>query len=465
MSILVVGISHRSAPLPVLERLGLDAESADKLALSVQSGPHVRECAVLATCNRVEVYADVDRFHAGVDDVSVLLAEVFGGSLAELTPYLYVHFDEGAVAHLFSVASGLDSMVVGESQVLGQVREMLRSGQDNETVGAVLNLLLQHALRVAKRAHAETGLDRAGQSMVTVALDQALGESGDGVDVQAGKVLIIGAGSMASLAAATVRRRGADEIVIASRSLLSARTVADHVSGRPVVLSELEAEIARVDLVISCTGAMGVVLDAEGVRSAVSHGATGRRPDRPLVIVDLALPHDVELSVAEIDGVSLIGLDDLGSGAGASGPDDADVLAAKAIVASEVGDYGALLRAAGVTPTVVALRAMASQVVDTEMTRLDSRLKEHVVDAEVIAEIEHTVRRVVDKLLHGPTVRVKELAGERPATSYAEALRDLFALDQSTVESVSDVPSALAPRPVDEPRANRSPVDQSGGAA
>ncbi|MGH3314849.1 MAG: glutamyl-tRNA reductase, partial [Nocardioidaceae bacterium] len=197
MSVLVVGVSHRSAPVPVLERLALDPSGVSKLVADVLESAHVSEAAAVSTCNRVEIYAEVDRFHGSVEDVSAMLAAQAGESREDVIPHLYVHFDEGAVAHLFAVAAGLDSMVVGESQILGQVREALRRGQDDGSVGTALNVLFQQALRVGKRAHAETDIDRAGQSLLTVALDQI------GQNLTGRRVLVDGAGSMAGLAVAT----------------------------------------------------------------------------------------------------------------------------------------------------------------------------------------------------------------------------------------------------------------------
>ncbi|MDP9442885.1 MAG: glutamyl-tRNA reductase, partial [Actinomycetota bacterium] len=220
MSVLVVGVSHRSAPVAVLERLALDRAGIAKLVANVSDSPHVSEVAVVATCNRLEVYAEVDRFHGSVEDLSDALAAAAGDDRSGVVPHLYVHYDEGAVAHLFAVAAGLDSMVVGESQVLGQVRAGLRRGQDAGSVGSALNALFQQALRVGKRAHAETDIDRAGQSVVTVALDQVPG------GVAGRRVLVVGAGSMAGLAVATVTRGGAGEVVVANRTARRAQRLA-----------------------------------------------------------------------------------------------------------------------------------------------------------------------------------------------------------------------------------------------
>ncbi len=422
MSVLVVGISHRSAPVAVLERLAVDADGAAKLAAAVADSEHVREVAVVATCNRVEVYADVDRFHGSVEDLSGALAELAAESRADVIPCLYVHYDAGAVAHLYAVAAGLDSMVVGESQILGQVREGLRRGQDSGSVGSVLNVVFQQALRVGKRAHAETDIDRAGQSVVTVALDEVPG------DVRGKRVLVVGAGSIAALAVATVLRRGASSVVVANRTPQHAQRLGATAGGRGVDLATLPAELVDADVVISCTGATGAVVTAESLCL--------RDTSRPLDVLDLALPHDVDPALAARPHLRLVTLADLAplleSSDGA-----VDVDAVRRIVAQEVAIFEAARRAASVTPTVVALRSLATGVVEAELQRLLGRLPG--LDAAARAEVEQTVRRVADKLLHAPTIRIKELASQGATVSYADALAELFSLDPDAVAAVTRV--------------------------
>jgi glutamyl-tRNA reductase len=419
MSVLVVGVSHRSAPVPVLERLALDADGASKLAADVLQSLHVSEATVVSTCNRVEVYAEVDRFHGSVEDVSATLAERAGESRAEVVPHLYVHFDEGAVAHLFAVAAGLDSMVVGESQILGQVREALRRGQDDGTVGSALNALFQQALRVGKRAHAETDIDRAGQSLLSVALDQV------GEDLTGRRVVVVGAGSVAARAVATAARRGAAEVVVANRTPQRAQRLAATTGGRGTDLAALPEEIAAADLLVSCTGATGLVLTADAFSAP-------RR--RPLDVLDLALPHDVDPAVGALPGVRMTGLADLARTLDNSEA-AVDIDSVRRIVSDEVAAFDAARRAAQVTPTVVALRSMATEVVDAEMQRLLGRLPDlGPADRE---EVEQAVRRVADKLLHAPTVRIKELAQESTTVSYTDALHELFALDPEAVKAVT----------------------------
>lgn len=556
MSLLVVGLSHRSAPVSVLERAALNVDAQAKLLQDTLAAEPAAEAAVLATCNRIELYADVDKFHAGVAELSTLLAQHSGVGLEELTPYLYVHYEDRAVHHLFSVACGLDSMVVGEGQILGQIKDALARSQELHTAGRLLNDLFQQALRVGKRAHSETGIDRAGQSLVTFGLEQLAGREPVETWAKGKRALVIGAGSMSSLAAATLARAGVHEVVVANRTLDRAhrlaallgeqygRSLAEGGTGtvaRAVPMDQVAAELTRADVAVSCTGATGLVLTAEAVAAGVADrtgapvtvgaplvpapsaphdtaadpdeacplglsgdgaavprgvgfsvmgedavagmdaatleqhaawvdnapaerrddpqseadtiaalaaavAAGGRVPEhrrRPslvetgnvlLALLDLAMPRDIDGAVHRIDGVRLVDIESLAE-ASADAPMAEDVERVRAIVSDEVAAFGAAQRAAHITPTVVALRTMAADVVANEIARLDGRLPG--LPERERAEITQTVRRVVDKLLHAPTVRVKQLASEPGGAGYADALRTLFDLDPQTVAAVS----------------------------
>lgn len=427
MSLLIVGASHRSASVELLEQLALGEEAAGKLARAALDTPYVSEALVLATCNRVEIYADVDRFHGGVEDLTSLLLDKAGADADAVLPALYVHYDEAAVAHVFTVATGLDSMVVGEAQILGQLKDALTWGQRGETIGPTLNSLVQQALRVGKRAHAETAIDKAGQSLVTVALQDAAEVSGP---LEGARVAIVGAGSIAALSAASVRRAGATSIAVLSRTPRHAERVAGSVGGTAVPLTDLVGQIAESDIVISCTGATGTVIDADTVATAV----TARTAESPLVLIDLALPHDIEPAAAGLPGVTLIGLRCLAESVH-NGVAQEDVFAVRAIVAEEVSAFLAARAAARVAPTVVALRSMATGVVATELDRLWARLDE--LTPRQRDEISAAMRRLAEKLLHEPTVRIKQLADRAPTSTYADALAELFALDPATVDAVT----------------------------
>ncbi len=424
MNVLVVGLSHRTGPVSLLERAALSGEALTKLLADASASDDVSEVAVLSTCNRVEIYAVVEKFHGGLADVSELLCRHTGLGLEQLRPHLYVHYEDRAVQHLFSVACGLDSMVVGESQILGQVRTALAVAQEQGSAGRVLNDLVQRALRVGKRARTETGIDQAGRSLVGVGLDHAALALG-GLDGR--RALVIGAGSMSALAATMLAKAGLGEIVIANRTPERARRLAASVGGRGIRMEQVDAALIDADLVVSCTGAAELVLDAPAL-----HAATAARIGRPLFLLDLALPRDIDPTVDELPGVTLLDLESLAD-ADAEGGVPADVEAVRRIVAAEVANFAAGQRAAQVAPTVVALRAMADEVVAAEMLRLSSRLPG--LDKRSREEISRSVRRVVDKLMHGPTVRVKELASGPDGEGYATALRELFDLDRNAVEA------------------------------
>jgi glutamyl-tRNA reductase len=428
MSVLVVGLSHHSAPVELLERVALSPDAAGKLLDDLGAGEVSTEAVVLSTCNRIEVYLAVEKFHPGVAEACELLARRAGVPLDELTPSLYVHYEDRAVAHLFAVACGLDSMVVGESQILGQVRAALRQAQEAGTAGRLLGTLVQQALRVGKRARTETGIDRASRSMVTAGIDEAVRALG----TLAGRTgVVVGAGAMSTLSAGALQHGRASRILVANRTLSHAHRVAGLVDGVAVELDKLSDALVDADLLISCTGAVGHVVSAELLAEVQQ-----RRAGRPLVVLDLALPRDVDPGARDVPGVTVIDLEHLAQSL-ASGEHVADVDDTRAIVAEEVAAFLSWERGASVAPTVVALRGMAEAIVTAELARLSGRLPG--LDERTSRELEQTVRRVVDKVLHAPTVRVQQLAGEPVGHSYADVLRRLFDLDHAAVEAVTRV--------------------------
>ncbi len=426
MTLLVVGISHHSAPVTLLDRLALVEGAPERVQVDLLASPHVAEAMVLSTCNRVEVYAEVTRFHGGVVDVAETLAKAAGVPRDELTPHLYVRYEDRAVQHMFEVAAGLDSMVVGEAQILGQVRAALRSAQDTATAGRSLNDLTQAALRVGKRAHADTGIDRAGISVVSVALDLA-------AQLYAGNLkgrnaIVVGAGAMSSLAATLLARAGVAELVVANRTPQHGAALAAQVGGRAISLEQLSDELTTADIVVSCTASRGVVLTDADVRRVRTGTAA------PLVVVDLALPHDTEPSIGELVGVTRIDIAALADLPDAHAP-ARDVELARAIVADEVRAFLAAQAAHRVEPIVVSLRARADEVVEAELQRL--RLRLPGLDGAVTDELARSLRRAVSTLLHTPTVRMKELAADPEGTRYAEALHRLFDLDPASIAELT----------------------------
>ena len=437
MSVLLFGVSHRSAPVSVLEQLSTAESDQVKIVEQVLQSPLVTEAMILSTCNRVEIYAVVEAFHAGLSAIGQVLSEHSGMSMADLTKYAYVRYSEAAVEHLFSVASGLDSAVVGEQQVLGQVRRSYASAEANGSVGRVLHELAQRALSVGKRVHSETGIDAAGASVVSVALGIAAQQLGDDA-LQGRTAVVIGAGSMGALSAAHLVRAGVDHIHVVNRSLPRAQRLArkireSGVTADAVALDRMAAALASVDIVVSSTGAVSPVVSLADVHHALA-GGNRDEATQPLVICDLGMPRDVDAAVAGLPGVRVIDMDRIQREPSAQVA-TSDTEAARSIVAREVATYLAGQRMAEVTPTVTALRQRAADVVTAELMRLDHRLPD--LEADQREEVARTVRRVVDKLLHAPTVRVKQLASSPGGDSYAEALRELFELDPTAVDAVA----------------------------
>ncbi len=437
MTLLVVGVSHRTAPVSLLDRIALLDHAAEKLQVDLLGSQHVAESLVLSTCNRVEIYAEVSKFHGGVVDVTETLAKAAGVSREELTPHLYVRYEDRAVQHMFEVTSGLDSMVVGEQQILGQVRGALRSAQETATAGRSINDLAQAALRVGKRVHHDTGIDRAGASVVSVALHLAAERLGG--TLVGRRALVVGAGAMSSLAAISLVREGVADVVIANRTHANGVRLAEQVGGKVIELGTLREHLAAVDILVSCTGSTGLVLT-----TAVLAGARGASTT-PYVVVDLALPHDTEESLGDLPGVSRIDLASLADLPEAHAS-ERDVELARGIVAEEVRAHLAVMAAQRVEPIVVSLRARADQVVDAELQRLRMRLPG--LDDAAADEFARSLRRAVSTLMHTPTVRMKELASDPDGARYATALHRLFDLDPEAIEALTAADEA-APSPSD----------------
>ncbi len=473
MSVLVVGLNHKGAPLATLERVALTGDALDKLLHDVFRADDVAGAVVLSTCNRVEIYAEIGKFHGAVASICELLSRHSHVPQAELTPHLYVHYEDRALQHLLAVACGLDSMVIGESQILGQLRQALRIAREQGTLGRTLSALGAMALRAGKRAQSETAVGQAGANLVTVGLTAAARELPAAATMRASNaraaelpadaspaelaspeheagrpeapslagrdVLVIGAGAMSGLAVAKVARAGAASIVVANRTRQRAERLAASVGGRAADMSGLTDLIAAADLVITCTGAAGHVVTADTMRAALGRRAElsgGTTAAPPVVLLDLAMPRDIEPAVGSLTGVAVTDLATLAADAeGGLGPDDGDVGEVRRIMAEELAAHASASRAATVFPTVVALRAKAARVVEAELARLAGRLDQ--VDVAAMNEIAKSMRRVTDKLLHEPTVRVKELAGAPGADTYEDALRVLFDLDQATVQAVA----------------------------
>ncbi|WP_328342630.1 glutamyl-tRNA reductase [Micromonospora sp. NBC_00421] len=435
MKLLVVGASYRTAPVVTLERLAVAPADLTRTLDRLVAQPYVAEAVLVSTCNRVEVYAAVSGFHGGLGDICAVLAEQAGAPPAAFANHLYVHYDSAAVDHVFRVAAGLDSMVVGEAQILGQLRDAYHWASGADTAGRLLHELMQQALRVGKRAHAETDIDRAGQSVVTAALDLTA-ELLDG-DLAGRPAMVVGAGAMGALSVATLSRRDAGPLTVTNRGADRAVRLAESYGANAVPLADLVPALSTVDIVVAATAATEPVLTLDVVAGALAR----RAPDRgPLVLLDLAVPRDVAPEVAELPGVEVIDIDRMATLL-ADGPAAADAAEVSRIVAAEVEAFLSWLRGADVAPTVAALRGRADDVVTAELRRLAQRRPDFSDDQR--AEVARTVHRVVQRLLHQPTVKVRQLAAEPGGDQYAALLRELFDLEVPQTAGVDSVPDVV----------------------
>jgi glutamyl-tRNA reductase len=430
VNLLSVGASYRTADVGTLERLAIADEALPSVLQRLVAQPYVGEAVVLSTCNRVEVYAAVSGFHGGLGDICSVLAEQAGLPAADLAGHLYVHYDEAAVRHSFRVSAGLDSMVVGEAQILGQLRDAYHAATESDTAGRLLHELMQQALRVGKRAHAETGIDRAGQSVVTAALDVAATHVGD---LSGRPALVVGAGAMGALSVATLSRAEVGPLTVTNRSGERADRLAEAYGAMAVPFAELDKALAAVDLVVTATASIAPVLTRDRLESALA----ARHGDVPLVVLDLAVPRDVATDATSLDGVIVIDIDGLAASRRAL-PAAAETAAVEQIVAAEVDHFLGWLRGTDIAPTVAALRTRADQVVAAELRKLIARRSEFTEEQR--ADVSRTLHRVVQQLLHSPTVRVRQLAAEPGGDQYAALLRELFDLDVPHATQADAVP-------------------------
>lgn len=448
MSVLLVGMSYRSAPVNLLEKVSVGESERAAIVARLVAEEAVSEAMLLSTCNRVEYYVVADGFHSGLSAVVREIVSRTGLDLDDLTPHLYVRYAQAAAEHAFSVCAGLDSMVLGEQQIIGQMRTAYLEADEAGTVGRMLHDLAQKALHTGKRVHNETLIDNAGASMVSVAVDEAIAalnpgfnsgvDVAEGTDVLAGhSALILGAGAMSSLAASYLGRCGIDRLVIANRTVDRAQNLANHsieagVPASAIALADFAEVLDDVDILVSATGAMTPVVQAADVT------------DRgPLAIVDLSMPRDVAEDVTGLEGIALFNIELLQM-TRTEVPGRDDEAAARDIVAEELEAYLSAQRANEVAPTVRALRERAAEVAAAELARLEA--KTPGLTHKERREVESTVRRVVDKLLHTPTVQVKKLSSQQGGGNYALALQKLFDLPLSTPTGLyadTDIPTDL----------------------
>jgi glutamyl-tRNA reductase len=421
MPILSLGVSHRRAPVELLERLAVPDEELPKAYRRLADAPEIAEAVILSTCNRVEVHAEVAAYHSGFLGIKRFLSEHSGLDPDDFAEPLYAHYEDQAAEHLFAVAAGLDSMVLGEPQILSQVRRAFRLAQEEGAAGPAMGTLFRAAVRAGRRVRSETAIGAAPEEMVTAGLrlaEEAVGPLTGGV------ATVVGAGGMATLAVQVLRRRGVERIRIANRSPERARTLAERHGGEAHALDALQRAIAGADVVVACTGAAGLVVAAGDVAGAM--GLEGRGADRPRFLLDLAVPRDIDPAAAELPGVHLADVDDLAAAIDRAAT-TRSVAAARAVVADEAARFSARRRAARLAPLIAALRERGDRARDAEVTRALARMPD--LSPQERATIQAMARAIVAKLLHEPVVRVKDLAARGAAEPHARALAELFGLD------------------------------------
>lgn len=417
MSIVVIGINHRTAPVTLLERMTIPEPSLPKALHNLGVRDDIREVVVLSTCNRTEVYAVVERFHGAYDDIRDFFCETSGLASEDVTPHLFSQHDEAAVAHLFGVASGLDSAVIGESEIIGQVRDAWETAMAQGVARSSLNLLFRHALETGKRARTETAIARSTASVSHAAVEMAEEIIGS---LAGSRVLVLGAGEMGEGVATALAKAGAQTVVV-NRTAGRGEALAGKVGARVASFAELGAELAGADVVVSCTGAGDVVL----TRGAVEEARAGAMS--PLLIVDIALPRDVDPSVARLAGVTLRDLDHLNEWAARGlSAREAEVDDVRAIISEEVERFVLSSAQRQAAPLVAQLREAVEETRQTELARFSARLAQ--LGDEEREVIETITRSIVAKMLHTPSVRLREAAGTPQGERLSAAVRDLFNL-------------------------------------
>jgi glutamyl-tRNA reductase len=419
VSVVVIGLNHRTAPLDVLERVHVDDDRADKALHDLAARENLSEVVVLSTCNRTEIYAVAERFHGGYGDVRDFFGELGGMGLDEFAHLMYSHHDAAAATHLFTVSAGLDSAVLGESEILGQVRVAWERAQREQVCGTTLNMLFRHAVEVGKRARTETSIGRHTASISSAAVEMATAELGS---LQGRSVLVIGAGDMGEGMAVSLASAGVVETLVANRTRDRAEELASRVGGRAIALSEVTSALRNVDVLLTSTGATSIMVEHSDIV-----GAMADRGGRPLLIVDVAVPRDVDPSVGMLSGVTLFDLDDLRAFAERGLADRrGEISAVTDIIEHEVVRYLDRVMARGAAPLVAQLHEYGEHVRVGELERHRSRLGAlSDNDRELVEQITKTL---VSKLLHEPTVRLKDAAGSARGERLSESLRHLFDL-------------------------------------
>ena len=420
MHLIVVGLSHRTAPVEQREKAALSDGAARTLLRALASDVGISEAVAISTCNRTEIYLRADDNAAAEEAACDAIVAHSEMSRHELDCARYAHRDERVAAHLLRVAASLDAMVVGESEIQSQVRMAFERAQEEGTVGPVLDNLFRKALETGKRVRTETGIGAGAVSVASVAVELAREAVTDLVER---RVLLIGAGDVAEATASALVDSGVAELVVANRTISTARGLADRIGGQGVGFDRLAQELVAADIVISSTDAPHPLLDHDDVERAMRE-----RPGRPMVLIDIAVPRDLEAEIASVPGVRLYDIDDLERVVEVNlNGRMREAELAEAIVLGEAGRFTEWRRTLSVVPTISALRERAEQIRTTELTRVAGQW-ESMSEADR-DRVEQLTRSIVNTLLHEPTVRLRAAVAEGDGVAHLESIRHLFGVD------------------------------------
>lgn len=419
MSVVAVGLHERDVELDLLATVAIGESDLSKALAELAGSAHIAEVAIVSTCMRTEIYAVTERFHDGLADIQRFFENRIGGRLThdELAERLFVAYDDSAAQHLFNVAAGIDSAVLGEGEILRQVRDAAEYARSERTSGPVLDGMFRHAIEVGKRARSETAIAKGITSLSHVAVELAARHY-DG-DLSDRRAVVIGAGEMGAGITEALASAGMPEIVVANRTTSNAAPL-EALGVRVVSLASIPTEISNVDVVISAVGADQPVLTVEAIRDA------RKAATRPLLVIDTAMPRSVEEGVGELGGVGVLDLDDMRRFAEAQmAARRLEIGSVEAIIREELERYRTNARSREVAPLVAALRKKAEGIIADELERVGQKIDRLGEDRDVVADV---ARRVVQKLLHEPTVQLKQAAGSARGERLGEALRSLFDL-------------------------------------
>jgi glutamyl-tRNA reductase len=425
MHLLLVGLSHKTAPVDLRERVDFQVHGLDRALTALAACGSTREAVVLSTCNRAELYVACDDVAAARADLVSFVGEFNGVERPAVAPHIYDVSDLEAARHLFRVAAGLDSLVVGEPQILGQVKQAHTAARDVQVVGPVLNRLFHSSFAVGKRVRTETNLGSGAVSIGYAAASLARKIFGD---LKGRSVVVVGAGEMGKLTARHMKSQGVHQVTIVSRTMAHAARTAEAIGGATAApWDEMDATLTAGDIVITATGAAMPILTKARVESVMR-----ARRNRPLFVIDIALPRDVEPAAGEIEQVFLYNIDDLQATVRENlARRTSEVTHAEAIVNEELEKFAAWLRSRGAVPTIVALRQHCEQIRRAELERLDYKLAGLPQADEVRARVEEITRLIMEKMLLTPTEQLKALGDTETVGAYSEALTRLFRLDES----------------------------------